>query len=85
MLTGAWVLIDIKGNESEFFTQRSFDVYKDKRTGKEYRKGPWKVFRDKLPELIDKNSNFEFIQLINGKAMTTEECAREIMATQILK
>lgn len=63
---GYWVLLDEKGNETEFFTQKLAETYVEIATKRKFTKGPIKVVFPKkgkydIPPLIEDIGGFEFI------------------------
>lgn len=63
---GYWVLLDEKGNETEFFTQKLAETYLEIATNRKFTKGPIQVVFPKkgkyeIPPLIEDIGGFEFI------------------------
>lgn len=81
MLKGCWQLTDFKGNPVNLYTLTYAEVFHNKINNKDYKRGKWCLFETKLPELVDKNPNFTFIRVVNGRVISGEDVTKEIAAS----
>lgn len=81
MKVGAWGLKNMKGNYVGLYTLKYVEIVRNTITGKEYSRGEWLLFDDKLPDncLVDDKPEYEFLRKRSNGVMGTNDMLKEIM------